>query len=87
MPRNTAQAADTRGTIEVDPACAAGLRDLEGFSHVILLFHFHRSEGCELEVVPPGESRAHGVFATRSPRRPNGIGLSVVRLDRVERIV
>lgn len=72
------------GTVEIDPRHAAGLKDLDGFSHVILLFHCHLGEGYELVFVPPGHSEAHGVFATRSPRRPNAIGLSVVRLDRID---
>lgn len=84
MPRNPADAAGTQGTVEVDAAYTAGLRDLDGFSHLVLLFHFDRSDGYELELVPRGETQAHGVFATRSPRRPNAIGLSVVRLERVE---
>jgi len=84
MPRNTAQATGIAGTVELEARYAPGLRDLEGFSHIVLLFHFHRSDGYELEVTPPGETVAHGLFATRSPRRPNGIGLSIVRLDRIE---
>jgi len=83
MPRNTAMAAGTRGTVEVEPEYEPGLKDLDGFSHLFLLFFFHRSEGHALEVVPPGQTETRGVFATRSPRRPNGIGLSLVRLERV----
>lgn len=84
MPRNPAAARDVAGTVEIDPRHAAGLKDLDGFSHIILLFHCHRSEGYQLVFAPPGHSEAHGVFATRSPRRPNPIGLSVVRLDRID---
>jgi len=84
MPRNPFAGRGVRGTVEVDPAYAAGLKDLDGFSHLVLLFHFHRSDGYELEVIPRRDGRRPGLFATRSPRRPNGIGLSVVRLDRVE---
>lgn len=83
MPRNPAAARDVAGTVEIDPHHAAGLKDLDGFSHVILLFHCHRSDGYELVFVPPGHAEERGVFATRSPRRPNAIGLSVVRLDRI----
>lgn len=68
------------GEIEIEPAFAAGLDGLEGFSHIIVLFHFHKARGMKLEVVPPGESKARGVFATRSPHRPNPLGLSVLRL-------
>jgi tRNA-Thr(GGU) m(6)t(6)A37 methyltransferase TsaA len=68
------------GTIEVLPEFATGLDGLEGFSHIIVLFHFHRAGASKLKVIPPGESEPHGVFATRSPRRPNPLGLSVLRL-------
>lgn len=68
------------GEIEVFPEFAAGLDGLEGFSHILVIFHFHRAGGSKLEVVPPGESRPRGVFATRSPHRPNPLGLSVLRL-------
>jgi len=68
------------GRVEVDEAFRDGLKDLEGFSHLILLYHFHRSEGFELTVKPFLDQAVHGLFATRAPRRPNGIGLSVVRL-------
>jgi tRNA (adenine37-N6)-methyltransferase len=68
------------GEIEVFPQFAAGLDGLEGFSHIIVLFHFHRSGPSKLRVVPPGESEPRGVFATRSPHRPNPLGLSVLKL-------
>lgn len=84
MPRNPAQAGGTAGRVEVDTAYADGLKDLDGFSHVILLFHFHRSSGYTLELAPRGHEARRGVFATRTPRRPNPIGLSVVRLERIE---
>ena len=61
--------------------------DLEGFSHLILLYHFHRSQGYELRVKPYLEDVEHGVFAVRAPKRPNAIGLSVVRLERREKAV
>jgi len=72
-----------RGTVEVDPSYADGLRDLDGFSHVILLYVFDRGSGYDLSVVPFLDTRPRGLFATRAPRRPNPIGLSVVRLERV----
>jgi len=72
------------GTIEIDPAYEAGLKDLEGFSHIILLFHLHRAKPPHLTVIPFMEDNPRGVFATRSPTRPNPIGLSVVRLLRRE---
>ncbi len=84
MPIQPAGAAGVRGRVEVFEEYRAGLKDLDGFSHIILLYHFHRSRGFELEVVPFMDSEPRGLFATRAPRRPNPIGLSVVQLDRVE---
>ena len=72
------------GVIEVDPAFEEGLLDIEGFSHLYVLWHFHKSEGYELLAHPPSDDRPHGVFATRSPQRPNPIGLTVVKLLRRE---
>jgi len=80
MPIQPTGARRVRGTVEVATKYQAGLKDLRGFSHVILLYHFHRSRGYELRVRPFMDSRLRGVFATRAPRRPNPIGLSVVRL-------
>jgi tRNA-Thr(GGU) m(6)t(6)A37 methyltransferase TsaA len=68
------------GQVLVDPAYAAGLQDLEGFSHIILLYVFHASSGYSLLVKPFLDDKEHGLFATRHPGRPNPIGLSVVRL-------
>jgi len=68
------------GEIEVFPEFAEALDDIEGFSHIIVLFHFHRSGGAKLKAVPPGESRPRGIFSTRSPHRPNPLGLSVLKL-------
>lgn len=68
------------GQIEVFPEFAEGLDDLEGFSHVIVLFHFHRSTGFKLKTVPPGQPGPRGIFSTRSPHRPNPLGLTVVKL-------
>jgi tRNA-Thr(GGU) m(6)t(6)A37 methyltransferase TsaA len=80
MPIQSAGAEGVRGTVEVNPAFTDGLRDLEGFSHVLLVYHFHLSEGYSLLVKPFLDDKLHGVFATRAPRRPNAIGISVVRL-------
>ncbi len=71
-----------RGTISIEQEYAPGLVDLEGFSHVVLLVHFHRAGEPRLTVTPFLDNRPHGVFATRAPLRPNPIGLSVVRLIR-----
>jgi len=72
------------GRAVLRPEFAAGLRDIEGFSHLILLYHLHRACSMMLTVKPFLEDAEHGVFATRHPRRPNPIGLSVVRLVRRE---
>jgi tRNA-Thr(GGU) m(6)t(6)A37 methyltransferase TsaA len=68
------------GVLEVDDAFVAGLRDLDGFSHVIALWHMHLMTGHELSVVPFLDNASHGIFATRSPKRPNPIGFSVYRV-------
>jgi tRNA-Thr(GGU) m(6)t(6)A37 methyltransferase TsaA len=73
------------GRVELLPEYEPGLRDIEGFSHIILLYFFHQAEpGYELEVIPLLDVVRRGLFATRHPRRPNPIGLSVVRLVRRE---
>ena len=77
-------AAGVEGTVELEPAYVDGLKDLDGFSHIILLYHFHQSKPASLRVRPFMDDEAHGVFAMRGPSRPNPIGLSVVRLERVE---
>ena len=66
--------------LEVREELAAGLQDIEGFSHLFVIWVFDRSEGFSLVGTPPTDNRPHGVFATRSPRRPNPIGLTVVEL-------
>jgi tRNA-Thr(GGU) m(6)t(6)A37 methyltransferase TsaA len=73
---------DAEGIIEIDPPFEAGLQDIEGFSHLYVLWHFHRTDGYDLAAYPPSDDRPHGVFATRSPRRPSPIGLTVVHLLR-----
>ena len=83
MPIQPAGAAGVIGNVEVFEDFRAGLKDLEGFSHIILLYHFHRSQGFNLHVVPFMDSQIRGLFATRAPRRPNPIGLSVVRLLKI----
>jgi len=72
------------GEAELLPELADGLRDLEGFSHVILLYHFHEARRADLTVTPFLDATPRGVFATRAPTRPNPIGLSVVPLLAVE---
>jgi tRNA-Thr(GGU) m(6)t(6)A37 methyltransferase TsaA len=73
-----------RGTVEVYPEYAAGLNDLDGFSHIILLYSFHLSKGFELQVIPYLDDQKRGLFATRAPKRPSPIGLSVVKLDKID---
>ena len=77
-------AGGAEGTVVLDPEYTDGLSDLAGFSHVVLLYHLHLSEGYSLKVTPYMDDQLRGLFATRAPRRPNPIGLSVVRLERVE---
>lgn len=74
----------TEGTIEIFDEYIEGLKDLDGFSHIILLYHLHRSTDFKLSVVPFMDNKPHGLFATRAPNRPNPIGLSIVILDRIE---
>ena len=83
MPIQPIAAAGIRGTIDLDPGFAAGLLDLDGFSHLILLYHLHEVRAPRLTVTPFLDDRPHGIFATRSPARPNPVGLSTVRLVRV----
>ena len=71
---------EAEGTLELRPDLEAGLADIEGFSHLYVVWVFHKSEGFELIGTPPTDDRPHGVFATRGPYRPNPIGLTVVRL-------
>jgi tRNA-Thr(GGU) m(6)t(6)A37 methyltransferase TsaA len=84
MPIQPAGAEGVCGTVEVLPEFAEGLSDLGGFSHIILLYSFHRITESKLRVTPFMDSVPRGIFATRAPKRPNPIGLSVVRLLRVE---
>jgi tRNA-Thr(GGU) m(6)t(6)A37 methyltransferase TsaA len=71
---------EAEGTLEIFPEFEAGLADIEGFSHLFILWAFDRVDGYDLVATPPTDNRPHGVFATRSPRRPNPIGLTVVAL-------
>lgn len=81
QPRRSEGAA---GTITILPEYVDGLADLDGFSHIVLLYHLHLSKGFKLKVVPFLDTVKRGLFATRAPRRPNPIGLSVVRLEKIE---
>lgn len=80
IPRGPGAEHTAEGTLEILPDFEAGLQDIEGFSHLYVVWAFHRAEACELIVKPPTDDRPHGVFATRWPRRPNPIGLTTVEL-------
>jgi tRNA-Thr(GGU) m(6)t(6)A37 methyltransferase TsaA len=82
IPKGLGAKHEAEGVLEILPELETGLTDIEGFSHLIVIWVFDRSQGFELLGTPPCDDRAHGVFATRSPRRPNPIGLSVVELLR-----
>ncbi len=84
MPIQPAGAAGVQGTVKVFAEYRAGLQDLAGFSHIILLYHFHKSRNFSLQVVPFLDTEPRGLFATRAPNRPNPIGLSIVQLDKIE---
>jgi tRNA (adenine37-N6)-methyltransferase len=84
MPIQTVAAGGVKGTIELDPAYAEGLADLDGFTHLHLITYLHRTGEASLRVTPYLDTTERGVFATRSPKRPNAIGLSLVRLVRID---
>lgn len=84
MPNQPTAAKDVEGIVEIQPEYIEGLKDIGGFSHIILVYHFHLSVGYSLKVRPFMHDHFRGVFATRSPKRPNPIGVSVVRLVKVE---
>jgi tRNA-Thr(GGU) m(6)t(6)A37 methyltransferase TsaA len=87
-PIQSAAGRDVQATVEVYPEYSEGLQDLEGFSHLILLYHCHRANKFNLKVIPFMDSVSRGLFATRAPSRPNSIGLSIVRLvSRAENIL
>jgi len=80
IPKGLGARHDAEGILESRPDLEAGLEDIEGFSHLYVIWIFDRAEGPELTAYPPSDDRPHGVFATRSPQRPNPIGLTVVEL-------
>ena len=82
VPKGFGARHDAEGVLDVRPEFEDGLTDIEGFSHLYVIWMFDRSDGFELLGVPPTDDRPHGVFATRSPKRPNPIGLTVVELLR-----
>jgi len=100
MPIQPTGAKGINGVIEINPEFAEGLTDLDGFSHIILIYHFltdldgfshiiliyhfHKADNFHLMVKPFMDDKEHGVFSTRAPKRPNSIGLSVVKLNHIE---
>jgi len=84
IPKGLGAKHDAEGILEILSQFEAGLKDIEGFSHIVVIWVFDRVEGFELLGTPPCDNRQHGVFATRSPRRPNPIGLTTVELVRRE---
>jgi tRNA-Thr(GGU) m(6)t(6)A37 methyltransferase TsaA len=84
IPKGLGAKHEVEGVLEIRPEFEPGLKDIEGFSHLFVIWVFDHAEGCNLVGTPPSDDRPHGVFATRSPRRPNPIGLTVVELLRRE---
>ena len=83
MPIQPVGARGIKGTVDVEAEYEDGLKDLDGFSHIILVYHFHLAEGYSLQVKPFLDNTPRGIFAVRAPKRPNPIGISVVRLERI----
>jgi len=83
VPRQAVGASDIKGAIEIFDDFADGLKDLDGFSHIVVIFHLHMVKAPSLKAYPPWDDREHGVFATRSPYRPNSIGVSIVQLESI----
>lgn len=84
VPIQPVAAKGIEGTVELEASYCEGLQDLAGFSHIVLIYHFHLSNGFSLRVVPFLDTATRGVFSTRAPRRPNPIGLSVVELTGID---
>lgn len=84
VPKGLGAKHEVEGELRILPELEVGLTDIEGFSHLFVVWEFDRAQGFDLLGTPPTDNRPHGVFATRSPRRPNPIGLTVVELLRRE---
>ncbi len=84
MPIQPNGAKGMKGKIIINKELSNGLNDLIGFSHIILIYHFHKSEGFELKTKPFLDTKKRGIFSTRAPKRPNSIGISVVRLLKIQ---
>jgi tRNA-Thr(GGU) m(6)t(6)A37 methyltransferase TsaA len=85
IPRQAVGASNIKGTIEIFDDFSEGLKDLDGFSHIVVIFHLHMVKAASLKAHPPWDGKEHGVFATRSPYRPNPIGVSVVGLESIDK--
>jgi len=85
MPIQPIAAEGIKGHIELLPEYIPGLKDLEGFSHITLVYRFHKIVGFELEVIPFMDDKSHGIFASKAPKRPNAIGISTVKLIGIEK--
>jgi tRNA-Thr(GGU) m(6)t(6)A37 methyltransferase TsaA len=83
MPIQPSAAKGIEGQIVLNEEYVDGLSDLEEFSHIMVVYHFHKSKGYKITVKPFLDEITHGVFATRAPRRPNSIGISVLKLNRI----
>lgn len=84
MPIQPVAAGGVKGTIELLPEYADGLKDLEGFSYITLIYHFHKVNGYQLQVVPFMDTEKHGIFACKAPKRPNPVGISTVKLTGIK---
>jgi tRNA (adenine37-N6)-methyltransferase len=84
MPIQPTGAIGIKGHLEILPEYADGLKDIDGFSHIILLYHFHQSKNFQLNIIPFLDTVTRGVFSTRAPKRPNAIGFSVVKLSHIQ---
>lgn len=84
MPIQPVGARGIEGTVDVQAEYEDGLKDLDGFSHIILIYHFHLAEGYSMHVKPFLDDTPRGIFAVRAPKRPNPIGISIVRLEKIE---
>ncbi len=84
MPIQSSAAEGIRGSVELHAEYEKGLQDIDGYSHIILIYHFHLSKNCDLLVKPFLDNKLRGVFATRAPKRPNSIGFSIVKLVSVD---
>jgi len=84
MPIQPAGCKDIEGEIEVFPEFSAGLQDLDGFSHIYVIYYFHKVKGWKVKVIPFLDNRERGIFATRAPTRPCPIGLSVLEINEIK---